>query len=969
MNEPTAPAVVTLTYDQEGGGKLLTPKRVKLSVTPDLARVFARAALVNARDSTALSFTSLLVGMLTGTDTLSVWLKAELERHGVTAKKIAESRSRSYNEASLHSLQSTPTELATSVSARRAIEEAQTIAAALDNGQIPDDGPALDVRHLAAAYPILRDWHVKDFEDLGIDRLAWCRAFGGFMAKSYVSEKPYWSTYADRAAPVPLTSFSADVYTEKDLLDIDRTVDALALLIASTRTETPLSIGVFGPWGSGKSFFMRHLRKKIWGLAEREQGRVSTWIDKRDAGKATAADAPLYYGQIAQVEFNAWHYNEGNLVASLVDHLFRNLRVLPGAKDTELEQRRAEVLLQLSGAEVELAGAATALERTQEQVVVARGEVERAKEDVVSARKDVDTKAKELEDSSSQAEKARKELDVAIQAVAQDANAPDAGSAVAVAVRQLTDSPVVANVRAAGETLLRGITDWRTFGARLFSVRGAVVLALLLVAPVVAWLTHWLTGAWATLVGGFAALSASMTRIVGFIRERRKEFEAKLRQLEEEEAKRIAKRRAELEKKQAEVQAEWTAKVAALRATLEEQQAILRNREAAVASAVRSLADQTKDLDAKVAKRSSAEVKLREVEARLKQLSSALLLDEFIKDRSGTDEYRKQLSFLALVRRDFERLSDLIAAANEEWSSPQKQGRPPLLNRIVLYIDDLDRCDVDTVLKVLEAVHLLLAFPLFVCVVAVDPRWIEKCLRQKHQYLFGGENEEGGARATVGDYLEKIFQIPIWMSPIDPAHRAAVVKSLLGNTAAPEPKSRQVEAQEALRGAQALPDRIEIANAADGFQAAVRRAEENPDPLRITRDEALFVDRVKSLLSDKPRALIRFVNIYRLLKASLPDVDQQTFVSADASSPYRICISQLAFFTGHPRLGPLLALQVELANGDDIDLRTWFDKLPDNARGSLTNAFDQIPDAGSIRLLAFRTWLPCTSKYLFHRDT
>ena len=41
---------------------------------------------------------------------------------------------------------------------------------------------------------------------------------------------------------------------------------------------------------------------------------------------------------------------------------------------------------------------------------------------------------------------------------------------------------------------------------------------------------------------------------------------------------------------------------------------------------------------------------------------------------------------------------------------------------------------------------------------------------------------------TVGDYLEMIFQIPIWMSPIESERRAEVVKSLLGATAGPEPK-------------------------------------------------------------------------------------------------------------------------------------------------------------------------------------
>ena len=37
------------------------------------------------------------------------------------------------------------------------------------------------------------------------------------------------------------------------------------------------------------------------------------------------------------------------------------------------------------------------------------------------------------------------------------------------------------------------------------------------------------------------------------------------------------------------------------------------------------------------------------------------------------------------------------------------------LERIILYIDDLDRCSDDKVMEVLEAVHLLMAFPVVHC--------------------------------------------------------------------------------------------------------------------------------------------------------------------------------------------------------------------------------------------------------------
>jgi len=358
---------------------------------------------------------------------------------------------------------------------------------------------------------------------------------------------------------------------------------------------------------------------------------------------------------------------------------------------------------------------------------------------------------------------------------------------------------------------------------------------------------------------------------------------------------------------------------------------------------------------------------LTESNAELDQLSSTRLLDEFLRSRMATDEYQKQLGFLALVRRDFQRLSDLIARANAEWCDPAKATSPPPLNRIVLYIDDLDRCNEETVLKVLEVVHLLLAFRLFVCVVAVDPRWIEECLRQKHSYLFGTEETDDSVRVTVGDYLEKIFQIPIWTSPIEADQRASVVNALLGKTAAPVPLSSGAPQPAAAHPDSPLPPDLQTSHQqGDAFQSLIDRAEEKADPLRISDDETSFVETLAPLLSDKPRALKRFVNTYRLLKASLPDIDREKFVTPAANSPYRICLSQLALFTGHPRLAPLLVH--ELKDGLANSLEIWFSTLEQDTQAKLVQVFELIPDRTRITASDFREWLPETSKYLFHRE-
>ena len=985
----------TLLFDTENGVKQSPPKRQDIVITPGLAKVFVRAAQTSANDSNEppLAFSTLLVALLVDEDG---WLKRHFEIWEVRFDEIATHRR--YSEPSLRSLSEVDlkSEYLTTVSARAALDEATRIA------RLTTRGMTVDMRHLCAAYPVLSKWHVQDFAKFNIDRLQWARAFGGEMAQRFPKERSYWGSYADRASPVPLTSFSADVYTEEDLLGIDRGVDALALLIASTRTVTPLAIGVFGPWGSGKTFFMRHLQKRIVGIRRDEQARIEAWIANRNDRTAKPEDAPLYFGQIAQVEFNAWHYNEGNLVASLVEHLFRNLRVLPNEGDEELAKRRAEMLKQLKVLTSELSTVDETINAAQKNVAEAKASVEQASEEAEKARNDVREKANAIETQNAALVTERQKLDDAIRTIELPPNQVDIDEVIAVALGPL--APLLGEVRKTFAAARDQAFDWKEFAARVFSTKGLVVVALLLIAPFVLWLTQLLEGQWAAFTASMAAAFAGFGNALDILKRRRTQFEEKLAELEAKQREQVAQARSAIEAQHAKLIRKAEEELKALTQTLDSQRKALAEQEAEVSKAAQQLAARAREHDAKLAERVKAEKKLRATEAELERLSSALLLEEFIKDRSSTDEYRKQLGFLALVRRDIERLSNLIDAANKSWLAVDNNAQPPLLNRIVLYIDDLDRCKESTVLSVLEAVHLLLAFPLFVCAVAVDPHWVEKCLRKAHWQLFdadkasqneaskGQETDKGEDKpnshenapradasdsklsgpATVGDYLEKIFQIPIWMSPIGTRTRATLVNSLLGPTAAPAPRAGGA----AQRGTS--PDTTPGAAEGGAFNVLVAKARETPDPLRISPEETAFVDQIAALLSDRPRALKRFVNIYRLLKASLPDIERATFVDASPSSAYRICLSQLALFTSHPRLAPSLVAAIGKPNDDpdvpvssptpdDTSLQAWFDSLAQPRDPHVESALQLIPNRDALLLESFRRWLPHTSRYLFHR--
>ena len=84
--------------------------------------------------------------------------------------------------------------------------------------------------------------------------------------------------------------------------------------------------------------------------------------------------------------------------------------------------------------------------------------------------------------------------------------------------------------------------------------------------------------------------------------------------------------------------------------------------------------------------------------------------------------------------------------------------------RLVVFIDDLDRCLPEKAISVLEAIKLFLDAPGCVYVIGADRDVIEQGIRVKYKDFFVGE---AAATPITGDfYLEKIIQIPFHMPPL-----------------------------------------------------------------------------------------------------------------------------------------------------------------------------------------------------------
>lgn len=895
----------------------------------------------NRQDQCTLTFSSMLAAMTAGADPQCGWLRSHLALRGVRAESMTKSRR--------FSPQPLPDVLNTTHSFRRALAKAREL--------YPNEAhDGLAVRHFMAAYAVVPSYHLGDFLRLRIDRRAWCIGLAEHLASKFPDEEGLWLEYARGANPVPSLGFNTDAPEGRDLLNVDREVEAFARLIASRNSATPLSVGVFGAWGSGKSFFMRRLRKRVDSFAKvgRDEGRQSK-----------------FHGWVAQIDFNAWHYSEGNLAASFVDHILRNLRVAPDETTESLKARSEVIIKQLDSAKEELAVRQNAVadaeaKSAQAQRALAEldtmiaGEIEVKKAEVATARSS-------LQDAQTRLAKELAALQTEIEAEVKKVPA----SAVASLLLKRLDNPEFSKATNNVRALVAEVKA--TSAKRKLIFYGVIVLAIGAAATAVMQTNLYAQLiAVVTAVGGLAATAGTWLRKLDALAQGGKEFEDEQNRIRQAVVDEVTTAH------DAVVSALQTAAADRLTAinNLGEQLKQLEQAPATGRLALEALEEQRAVALAQQAE-SAAVVEARKAE--LAKLTTGTLLDEFLDDRVSSDGYLKELTIFSRIRNDFERLSALMTRANEEYVAGHvvngKVVEPPTVSRIVLYIDDLDRCPADRVVEVLKLVHLLLAFPLFVCVAAVDPRWITRCLHQAPGLLDHADrsdlDDEFGIPATAADYIEKIFQIPLWLRPVPSEQRAAIARTLLDPS---EPSDEP---------------RFDLPITALGKVAMTSSASpEGPegeddstlgaliDPDLISGDELRYLDQLGGLLDGNPRSLKRFVNTYRLVKTALSDVELAVFLqplratdavgNAATYSPYRICMGQLAVLCTQRTRALRLVRSADQAteNSDFTKWLTQFETIDPDLASCLRRAFSE--DLEGMDVNTFKLWLDRTRRYSFY---
>lgn len=105
---------------------------------------------------------------------------------------------------------------------------------------------------------------------------------------------------------------------------------------------------------------------------------------------------------------------------------------------------------------------------------------------------------------------------------------------------------------------------------------------------------------------------------------------------------------------------------------------------------------------------------------------------------------------------------DLYFNAFEALRNAQKQGDLANQHKIIVFIDDLDRCFSDRALRILESIKLVLHEPGFIFALAVDRLILREYISKRF------ESELGQYRRHWGhEYLAKFIQLPLWIPSHD----------------------------------------------------------------------------------------------------------------------------------------------------------------------------------------------------------
>lgn len=655
-----------------------------------------------------------------------------------------------------------------------------------------------------------------------------------------------------------------------DLLGTDRDAVVLARLIC-LENAAPLAVAILGGWGAGKSTFMAQIEKEVQILADQQSSSADP--ASRPSGEIK------FVSKVVHVRFNAWQFVDANLWASLTGEFFDQLRA--GGWDHASKARYAGLVSEVNS------------------------HVHTLNVDLQNRRRDVSEAGKVLLRAQTARDEAIKGRGAGNRILGQAAldQLNDLYQSQRTNLSALGMGTTGNDSAAAVDTLLEAVKNAHSLLDQIFLIAkiltrtriwlliGAVVSALIIFGLVCANVVWSEIG---ELVGGLViATLTSIGVVAGGWKAVEPAVQIVLGAAKKAGAISESVREADKASLQALVRAEINLRAASDEA--EAQQAAVQENEQRLARYIDPEGSS----------------------------NPPRLLRYILEDDPNTKALQGELGLIGRTRRLFQAVDDIVAAERKRLPSEKKDLEVP--DRIVLYIDDLDRCSEKQVYAVLQALHLLLAFPLFVVVAGVDVAWVQAALAESFDHREktqpGPSDSQRAAR-----YLEKIFQVAFWLNPLtnegpDGGSYARYIRDLtepkvINPAGAPRDNrstEQMADSESPLSDVFGQGARREIAQ--PGGNQLTNSSMARPAPLTTIELESAEIEFLASaelaaIGPTTPRSVKRLINTYRLVRSRLAEGGASIMGDGQKRPIY-----------------PLIALCVAIETGPSIKLAQQFFRL------------------------------------------
>jgi len=223
-------------------------------------------------------------------------------------------------------------------------------------------------------------------------------------------------------------------------------------------------------------------------------------------------------------------------------------------------------------------------------------------------------------------------------------------------------------------------------------------------------------------------------------------------------------------------------------------------------------------------------------------------------------DYGKHLGLIPVLKRQIKILCRLklnaIKISRYKWGKDRK---------LIVFVDDLDRCKTDCIAGVLDAVRLVMSISNVIVMIGIDYRIAFKAMENYYEKLGDIERDKSD---IARDYLGKIIQLPVRLLPSSPkAVRKYVENKLFSDARIVEgiKKDEGIHTEGVVKPKKEIIGHDRARNGED-----VQKTEEPKSMEEIIKDTTIERDMFFNLAEKygftNPRQLLRLRNSYRFLK-------------------------------------------------------------------------------------------------------